>query len=64
MISNVVHCNVGEVALLNGYGERADTNSGLVALCVNGVFVHACDRFWSHEEARVACRNIGYSSHG
>ena len=58
----------GAVRLVNG--RRA--SEGSVQICVNGVWGHVCggyeyyffDNYWSTFNARVVCRQLGYSTAG
>ena len=50
----------GTVRLVNG--RRA--SEGSVQICVNGVWGHVCRDYWSSSNARVVCRQLGYSSIG
>ena len=50
----------GSVRLING-GRASE---GYVQICVNGVWGHVCNNDWSSENARVVCRQLGYSTAG
>ena len=40
------------------------SNEGRVELCVSGQWKTVCDNNWSMNEARVVCRQLGYSDQG
>ena len=50
-------CETGEVHLVGG---AAGSSSGVVEVCVNGVWGTVCDyrNKWSHENAAVVCRQL------
>ena len=50
-------CETGEVRLVGGV---ANASSGVVELCVDGVWGTICDRYyeWGHENAAVVCRQL------
>ena len=50
----------GAVRLVNG--RRA--SEGSVQICVNGVWGHVCVDYWNPSNARVVCRQLGYSTTG
>ena len=51
------NCETGEVRLVGGV---AGSSSGVVEVCVNGVWGTVCDynKEWSHENAAVVCRQL------
>uniref|UniRef100_A0A1X7T0E0 SRCR domain-containing protein n=1 Tax=Amphimedon queenslandica TaxID=400682 RepID=A0A1X7T0E0_AMPQE len=54
-------CTTGQVRLANG----ATSNQGRVEICINGVWGTVCDDFWvTNNNARVVCRQLGYSTDG
>ena len=50
----------GTVRLING-GRPSE---GYVQICANGVWGHVCSYGWFSENARVVCRQLGYSTTG
>ena len=61
----------GTVRLVNG----GSTNQGTIQICVNGIWGHVCANIiydvsfdqtppWSLSNARVVCRQLGYSTEG
>ena len=59
-----VYCNVpcdeNDVRMVNSTSEY----EGRIEVCSNGTWHPVCDEFWSNEDARVVCRQLGYSSVG
>ena len=53
-------CCDGSVRLSGG----TVSNEGRVELCVSGQWKTVCDNNWSMNEARVVCRQLGYSDRG
>ena len=57
-ISFQLGCTTGVVKML---GSK-ETNRGLVKICVNNTWGIVCDHDFDSREARVVCRQLGYSS--
>ena len=53
-------CNNGDIRLFGGQNEL----EGTVELCLEGTWGSVCDDGWGYYEARVACRNLGFSTQG
>ncbi len=51
------NCTEGEVRLVNGAAE----NEGRVEICLENAWGTICDDNWDGREARVVCRQLGYS---
>ena len=54
------HCTDG-VIQLNGSNIAG---SGRIEVCSNGQWGTICDAFWDNRDARVVCRQLGFSPHG
>ena len=48
----------GAVRLVNGRRP----SEGSVQICVNGVWGHVCGDYWYADNAKVTCRQLGYST--
>ena len=57
-ISFPLGCTTGVVRLA-GYTY---TNVGIVEICVNNTWAIVCDNGFDNNNARVVCRQLGYSS--
>ena len=55
-----VSCSEGDVQLSHGSGEY----EGTVEVCRGSNWVTICDSQWSSEDAKVVCRQLGYSVMG
>ena len=50
-------CTHGDVQLVGGSG----TYEGNIQICFEGVWGWVCDNSWSSNDARVVCRQLGFS---
>ena len=53
-------CTHGQVRLGNGWSDR----EGRVEICVDGTWGTVCGDGWGYNEARVVCRQLGFSTLG
>lgn len=59
-ITFVIVCNDGDLRLINGSTPR----EGRIEFCRNNMYGTVCDDQWDVLDARVACRQLGFSSSG
>ena len=53
-------CTYGDVRLVGGSNQY----EGRVEVCINNAYGTVCDDLWGSPEARVICRQLGYSFSG
>ena len=58
--TNQVGCQHGDVKLVNGNSP----NEGRVEICLNNQWGTVTDDGWSSSDARVVCRQLGYTTDG
>ena len=56
-------CVHGDIRL-TGTGSGISSTAGRVEVCLNNQWGTVCDDFWGFFDARVVCRQMGYSASG
>ena len=58
-MSTVQECETGKIRLVGG----ATNSSGILEVCVDGIWGKVCNYFgyWGPNNARVVCRQLGFS---
>ena len=60
LVVTATACSSGEIRLVGG----SSAHEGRVEVCVNDRWGTVCDDSWSSTDARVVCRQMGFSSSG
>ena len=55
-----INCTEGEIRLYGG----SRPNEGILHMCANGAWGTVCYRYWSNNDANVACYELGYTTYG
>ena len=60
LLSTNVNCTDGDLRLRGG----TTSQEGNVEMCYERQWGTVCDRYWGEPDAKVACRQLGFSSYG
>ena len=55
-------CTYGDIRLANFYIGNYGRSEGRVEVCYNNEWGTVCNGYWNGNDARVACRQLGYDS--
>ena len=58
--STTDNCSNGEIRLINGQSDA----EGLVEICYGSSWGSLCPSSWDNNDAKVACRQLGYTDIG
>ena len=64
IIINFVDCTNGEIRLIPDTRISYNSLIGRVGVCVNGSWATICSGFFFDADAKVVCRELGYSALG
>ena len=56
-----IECSSGDIRLFEGHNAEQEVT---VEVCLEGVWYSVCDIGWYSDDARVACRHLGFVAQG
>ena len=60
-ISAPAACELGELRLAGG---AVNATTGLLEICIDGMWGSICDDQWTNDDANVACFQLGFAGAG
>lgn len=60
LLAAIERCGTGAIRLQGG----GDNSTGRVEVCLGDTWGTVCSNSWSVEDAKVACRQLGFSQNG